>query len=238
MVVKDNKKTIISVILIILVIIFICIFFKIIKKEEQNKEKDSAQNIATVEELKEETGLTGNTEIYEVQQEFDGRQVLTVKANIKYKVAFAGMIKKSVPTMEELDTILNENLPKENGIWIEKDSRDKILNLFNNENVNSKYTIDNNGYLRIQEKNKQNDIDKKIDKIINGDKQYILDVSSVCYIVDELSGDIWNYTFEKMDKFQTYEYFQDDNKMIVFINENSKNQLTNEEIFNSIVELF
>ena len=229
---KNNKKIIISIVLILLVI-------KLIKKSEQEKENENKiKNLEIVNELKEETGFTGNSNIYEVQQEFDGRQVLTVKANIKFKVAFAGMIKKSVPTMEEIDSVLNEHLPRENGIWVENDSRDKILNLFNNKKVNSKYTIDNKGYLRIQEKNSQNDFDKKLEKIINGDKLYILDISSICYIVDELTGDIWNYDFKKIDKYQIYEYFQDGDKMIIFINENDEEQVTDDEIFNSIIELF
>ncbi len=236
---KNNKKIIISIVLILLVIILICIFLKLIKKSEQEKENENKiKNLEIVNELKEETGFTGNSNIYEVQQEFDGRQVLTVKANIKFKVAFAGMIKKSVPTMEEIDSVLNEHLPRENGIWVENDSRDKILNLFNNKKVNSKYTIDNKGYLRIQEKNSQNDFDKKLEKIINGDKLYILDISSICYIVDELTGDIWNYDFKKIDKYQIYEYFQDGDKMIIFINENDEEQVTDDEIFNSIIELF
>lgn len=235
---KDNKKMIISVILILVIIILVCIFFKITKDKQEKEEENSMKNLEIVNELKEQTGVTGNSNIYEIQQEFDGRQVLTVKTNIKFKVAFAGMIKKSVPTMEELDNILNENLPKENGIWIEKESREKVLNLFNNKKVDSKYTIDNNGYLKIQEKNSQNDFDKKLEKIINGDKLYILDISNICYIVDELTGDIWSYDFKKMDKYQIYEYFEDDNKMIIFINENDEEQVTDDEIFNSIIELF
>ena len=71
------------------------------------------------------------------------------------------MIEKSTPKMEELDEILNKNHPKENGIWVEKQSRDKILEIFNNDKVNSRYFIDDNGYLKIQDKSNQNEIDKK-----------------------------------------------------------------------------
>ena len=53
------------------------------------------------------------------------------------------MIKKSAPKYDELDNILKQNLPKYAGIWIEKDSRDKLLKLFNDSKfINSKYYID------------------------------------------------------------------------------------------------
>lgn len=238
---KINKKIILSVIIFLFIIAIIVIYFKMINKKEENSKNEEqvlSKNLMTIDELKGDTGLTGDAGIYEVQEEYDGKQILTIKASIKYKVAFAGMIKNSKPTMEELDTILNENSPKENGIWIEKDSRDKFLKIFNNNKTNSKYTIDDNGYLKIHEKNTQNDIDKKIEKVINGNKLYIFDISSVCYIVDDVSGEILDYNYEKMDKYQTYEYFDDNDKMIVFITQNSTKQLTTNEIFESIVELF
>lgn len=248
---KNNKK-LITFILILLLIILIIIAFAFLQHkkdknennqietnifEEVDKNQISYQENVTVDELKNEVGATGNTDIYEIQQEYDGRNIITVKANIKYKVAFAGMIKKSTPKMEELDEILNKNHPKENGIWIEKQSRDKILEIFNNNKVNSRYIIDDNGYLKIEDKNNQNEIDKKLEEIINGNEQYILDISSVCYIVDEITGEILDYNFENMDKYQTYEYFEDNDKMIIFITQNKNNLLTNVEIFNSIIKL-
>ena len=249
---KNNKKIIFTVI-IILIILVILVAFKILNNKkidnsneiqndfiniEVDKNQIGYQENVTIEEIKNDTGAKGNTDIYEIQTEYDGRNVITVKANIKYKVAFAGMIKNSKPELNELDQILNENIPRKNGIWVKEQSRDKILEIFNNENVNSKYTIDNDGYLKIQDKGNQNDIDKKIEGIINGNKQYILDVSSVCYIVDSITGEILDYNFEKMDKYQTYEYFEDEDKFIIFINENTDNQLTKIEIFNSIVGMF
>ena len=97
--------------------------------------------------------------------------------------------------------------------------------------------IDDGGYLKIDEKNNQNENDKKIEKIIKSKKQYILDISSVCYIVDDITGEILDYNFENMDKYQTYEYFEDNDKMIVFINENKGNQMSNKEIFKSVINL-
>ena len=62
-------------------------------------------------------------------------------------------------------------------------------------------------------------------------------LSSVCYIVDEVTGEILDYNFENMDKYQTYEYFEDDEKCIVFINQNTNGQLSDSEIFESIVKV-
>lgn len=243
-----NKKIAIFVISILLIILIITILFLQYNKnknkdneikneifEEIDKNQVSYQENVTIDELKNEIGATGNTDIYEIQQEYDGRNIITVKANMKYKVAFAGMIKKTAPKTEELDEILNKNHPKENGIWVEEQSRNKILEIFNNDMVKSKYIIDNEGYLKIEEKNNQNNIDKKIEKIINGNKQYILDLSSVCYIVDEITGEILDYNFENMDKYQIYEYFEDDNKMIIFITQNKYNLLSDIEVFESLI---
>ena len=80
-------------------------------------------------------------------------------------------------------------------------------------------------------------LNEKLEQLINSNKQIILNISSVCYIVDDVTGEILDYNFEKMDREQVCEYFEDENKMIVFITENTQNQLTNNEIFESIMEL-
>lgn len=247
--IKNKKVIILVVLLIMFVAILVLLFNKRIKKdinqnnfeqygEQVDKNQIEYQPDVTVEEIKNEIGATGNTDIYEVEQEYDGRNILAVKPSIKYKVAFAGIIKNAKPSMSELDNIMEEKLPHKTGIWVEEKSRDKILEIFNDGDVNSKYLIDDDGYLKIDRKNNQNDNDKKIEKIIKGKKQYILDISSVCYIVDDITGEILDYNFENMDKYQTYEYFEDKDKYIVFVTENSNNVLTNLEIFKSIINLF
>ena len=247
--IKNKKVIILVVLLIMFVAILVLLFNKRIQKdnnqnnfekygEQVDKNQIEYQPDVTVEEIKNEIGATGNTDIYEVEQEYDGRNILAIKPSIKYKVAFAGMIKNAKPSMSELDNIIEEKLPHKTWIWVEEKSRDKILEIFNDGDVNSKYLIDDDGYLKIDRKNNQNDNDKKIEKIIKGKKQYILDISSVCYIVDDITGEILDYNFENMDKYQTYEYFEDKDKYIVFVTENSNNVLTNLEIFKSIINLF
>lgn len=246
--IKNKKVIILVVLLIMFVAILVLLFNKRIQKdnnqnnfeqygEQVDKNQIEYQPDVTAEEIKNEIGATGNTDIYEVEQEYDGRNILAVKPSIKYKVAFAGMIKNAKPSMSELDNIMEEKLPHKTGIWVEEKSREKILEIFNDGDVNSKYLIDDDGYLKIDRKNNQNDNDKKIEKIIKGKKQYILDISSVCYIVDDITGEILDYNFENMDKYQTYEYFEDNDKMIVFINENKGNQMSNKEIFKSVINL-
>ena len=71
----------------------------------------------------------------------------------------------------------------------------------------------------------------------NSKKQYILSVSSICYIVDDLTGEIQRYSFEDMDRYQTYEYFDNGNQYIIFLTENKNSQLSDSEIINSLIGL-
>ena len=136
------------------------------------------------------------------------------------------------------DEILNSKYPLKNGIWIEKDSRKKVIELLNNDHFfNSKYKIDDEGYLQIEQKNNSNEKDEILSNILNSEKQYIIDISSICYIVDEITGEILEYSFESLDKYQIYEYFEEENKKIIFITENKEKQLKEEEIVNSILNL-
>lgn len=249
---KINKNIIILVIIIMILAIASLVF--ILSKKVNNKNDNilviedeyiqidrnqlSYQDNVTVDELKNSVGLTGNSDIYEIQEEFDGRKTLVVKADLKYKVAFAGMIKKDKPKLDELQSIIDSNRPTENGIWVEENTRNKLLEILNGGKFNSKYSIDNEGYLNIEEKNKQNDLDKKLEKAIKGNKQYILDVSSVCYIVDEVTGEILDYNFEDLDRYQMYEYFCDNDKVIIFISQNTRNIYSNGEIIENVINLF
>ena len=245
-----NKKIILCIIILMVIIslIIVMILINDLQKEKNNvfineyeetdKNQISYSENATIEELKENSGINGNNDIYDVQTEYDGRKVLAVKANLKFKVAFCGLIKRELPKKEELEKEFQENIPQKNGIWIENYSRDKIIKLINESGkTNSKYAISGEGYLYIIEKNTQTELDKKIEKAINNNKLNILTKSSVCYIVDTVTGEIIDYNFEKMDKYQTYEYFEDNDKKIIFITENNGNQLNDEDILEDVVNL-
>ena len=247
-----KKQIIIGIVIMIIVVFIIFLMIKNNNKKYDGNGFVAINNIYTnidknqieysentnVEELKQESGKTGDSNIYEVETEYDGRRTLQVKPSIKYKVAFAGMIKNGKPSTSELDDIYSKNILSNNGIWVEKNSREKIKKYLNDTGLfKSKYEINDDGYLKISDNQKINDYDKKIINIINGNKLYILDVNSVCYIVDDITGEILDYNFENMDKYQTYEYFEDNDKMIIFINENKSNQLDDKEIFESIINL-
>lgn len=249
------KKKIIVIISIIFIIILCVIGIKKYKNKEEkinNDEQQLEENTKEiiVDEEKEETeekkeeinslkdnsGKTGDTGLYEIQEGYDNIKIITIKSSVKYKVAFSGMIENKLPQMSNLDKILQKNHPKYAGIWIYEKDRSKILEMIK-EITNSEYKIDDNGYLKIEKKNNQNENDKKLEEAIKGDKLYILKNSSLCYIVDEVTGEILDYDFEGMDQYQTYEYFEDGDKMIIFMNENKNNQMTNKEIIQSIINL-
>ena len=203
-------------------------------KEDNNEKEEISQE--QLEELIKETGKQGESDLYEIQYGDNNAKVATIKSSIKYKVAFAGMIKDSKPEKEELDNLLNNNQPIEKGIWIYEKDRTEFLKYLSSVAL-SKYSIDKNGYLKIEDKSNQNEYDKKIENVINGKKIYSITISSKCYIIDEITGEIQDYSFQDMDEYQTYEYFEDGEKMLICITENINNQLDNKEIMESVINL-
>lgn len=239
------KKTI-KILVLILIVIVIGISIKYIKKVKNKNKIDKTynemkqnslmyNNTATVDDLKEEYGMSGNDDLYDVETEYDGRQVLKVKATENFKVAFTGLVKGTKNSIENSSEIFESEYPTENGIWIEKNSREKIEKYLN-ENMKSKYKINEKGYLTISEK-KSSKEDNEIEKIINGNKQYIIGISGINYYIDALTGEAVDNPFEELDKYQTYAYCQDEDKMVIFITENKSKALQNSEIFESVLEL-
>ena len=104
------KKTI-KILVLILIVIVIGISIKYIKKVKNKNEIDKTynemkqnslmyNNTATVDDLKEEYGMSGNDDLYDVETEYDGRQVLKVKATENFKVAFTGLVKGTKNSIE------------------------------------------------------------------------------------------------------------------------------------------
>lgn len=243
---KKTIKILILILIVILIVGGIGVSIKYIKKVKNKNEIDKAynemkqnslmyNNTATVDELKEEYGMSGNDDLYDVQTEYDGRQVLKVKATENFKVAFAGLVNGTKNSIENSSEIFENEYPTENGIWIEKNSREKIEKYLN-ENMKSKYKINEKGYLTISEK-KSSKEDNEIEKIINGNKQYIIGISGINYYIDALTGEAVDNPFEELDKYQTYAYCQDEDKMVIFITENKSKALENSEIFESVLAL-
>ena len=94
-----------------------------IGKKFSNQEKEKQQQAQTeqIEEIKNETGATADTNIYEVGTEYDGREVLQVKPEVQMQAVWAGIEKNDSPTDEETNSLWSSK-PTETGIWISPDS--------------------------------------------------------------------------------------------------------------------
>lgn len=224
-----KKKALIGILILALVIILAIAVFVIIKQKKKTEE----DNIETIENLKEETGATANTDIYQVGQEYDGREILEIKPDVQLQTVWAGIDKEEQPTEEDTSTSWN-NKPSKTGIWISENSREKFLEILKDNGINN-FKINEEGYL-TKETSNPNELAKKIEKMIDSNKIYIIDISGVCYIRDEMTGELVEYPFEKMDPYQVCEPFYSDNNVIIEITTNSAGKLTNQEILSAIVE--
>lgn len=135
---KDYKKDIIILIIVlILVLIFVINQTNNNKNQENDKQnnynvidnyktteeieknylnnKDNSviyQDSSTIEQLKEEYKIEGDTSLYQVETENDGRKVINVKTSLNFKVAFAGMLNDKMPNLQEIDSIYDEKYPQ------------------------------------------------------------------------------------------------------------------------------
>ena len=155
------------------------------------------------------------------------KYIIPVENYEKFDVAYEGMYGKEVE---------KHSKPTETGIWVKYEDKEKFLELIKSE-TESTYDINESGYLYIKNKDKQNENDKIIEEKINGKELYMFSVSSTCYIIDEITGEVLDYCFEDMDNYQTYEYFEKDGNYLIFITENTNNLLSNEEILTNILNL-
>ena len=236
-----KKSHILFIILIISIISIIYILSNFNKKQKiESKDELSKQNIEEnvenklteqkIEDIKENLGYnnTPNSEIYEIKKEYDGREVIAIKPNIKYNVAMAGAIKNAKPEFSEVDKIL-EQAPNKSGIWITEDSREKALNIIK-QIAKASYKIDN-GYLIQEDINNTNEIDEKLKQLINGKKIYAIDIAEITYIVDEVTGNIEEYPFAEIDPKTPFELFETENASVYIINSNIDKMIEDKYIF-------
>lgn len=253
------KKRYILFIIFIISIIFIIYIFSIFNnnKQSENKEKLLEQNIDTkkeddlaeqsieekkgettteqkIETIKEDLGYNNtNTEMYEIKKEYDGREVITIKPNIQYKVALAGAIKNGKPEFSEIDELLKQ-FPNKSGIWVTKSSREKFINLLKSATI-ANYFIDNDGFL-IQETGKNsNEIDEKIKRIIESKKIYSIDINKLTYLIDDLTESIEEYPFEEIDPETPFETFEIDNASLYVLTDNTYKRLENKYIIEEMI---
>ncbi len=196
---------------------------------DSNLQKDDKK---VIQDIKNEINVTGNTELYQIQEEYDGKQILQIKPKIQFETALAGILKKEQPLENELQDLLQQR-PTRNGIWIAKQAREKFLELLRQNEIKN-YAIKENGYLYEKEESKQ-EKEKILNTAIASDKLYIIDISGVSYIRDEISGKIGEYPFEKMDPYLAVDSYHDGKQVIIQITTNEKQKLSNEEILNEIL---
>ena len=229
------KKKIIMIGACIVIAISILFFVKLYKnKFGSGKGSLPNENKEKIEQISRDLGYTADTDMYEITTEYDGREVVIIKPSIEYQVALAGAIKEGQPQFDELDEIL-ENGPKSYGIWIEKSSREKFLQILKGV-TESDYTINDDGYLFQVEKEHANKYDEKIKKMLEKECLYVFDISSICYIVDDVTGKIEEYPFEEMDAYQAFEYFETDDKLLFVITSNKDGKLKYTDIVKEILD--
>lgn len=224
-----KTKTIVILLVILLIVI---LGITVIVSNQEKKEQQQAQN-EEIEEIKNETGATADTNIYQVGTEYDGREMLEIKPEIQMQAVWAGIEKNGSPTEEETNTSWNSK-PTKTGIWISPDSRDTFLTILQ-DNAITNFSINEEGYL-YKEEATQNDMAKRIDEMIDSDTIYIVDISGTCYIRDEMTGELVEYPFEKMDPYQVCEPYIYENNIILEITTNSAGKLTNQEILSAIIQ--
>ena len=250
-----NKKYIIiglAIIVIILIVALVIFFSKkdnedvnnMVMVSENNVTNENAedntsivdqdtsnQNVEEIENMKNEINATGNTDIYYVDEEYDGRKILQVKPDVQFDVDLAGIIKNTIPEENEINELI-EKAPTDNGVWISEQSRENFSELLKNNNIQD-FNISDEGYLQINN-SENSDIANKLLNMINSDKLYIINMTGIAYERDYISGEITEYPFEDMDPTQAIEPYQKENKIILEVTTNKMQELTESEILDAV----
>ena len=240
-----KKRYIMAITCIIIVFLFIAIvaIFSIKNKRADNEnqninnttevQENDILSEQKIEDIKEDLGYNSkDTTIYEVKKEYDGREVLSIKPTIQYKVAMAGVIKNGKPEFSEIDILLKQ-APNKSGIWIEKNSRKVFLDNLKKYS-NYAYSVDEEGFLVQEPNGNPNKIDENIKKAIDNKKNYSISVNSVAYLVDEVTGKIEEYPFEEIDSEQTFELFETKNASLYVITQNTNKKLNYKNILEEV----
>jgi len=245
-----KKKNFLSIILVVLIVIAVIIGFSIrntdnnqnvlLNNTQSNMVNDDFVNrmVSTdaneINAIKNEINATGQTDIYQIEEEYDGRRIIQVKPDVQYQVALAGIIKNSIPAEAEINTLL-EQAPTSSGMWISESSREKFMKLLSSNNI-AEFEITNEGYLKCNKQSNLTEQEEKLKSMAESDKLYVIDMSGKTYQRDYISGDVIEYPFEEMDPYQVIEPYEVEDSIILGITSNKENKLKNEEILNTIVE--
>lgn len=233
---KKNKIIILSVIVVIIILGFLFMLKSQQKKSEtQNSVTNEMDNQekSLINQIKNQINATASADIYQIEEEYDGRQILQIKPNIQFETVLAGILKEGQPQENEIQELLKDK-PNQNGIWISEASRDKFLNLLKENNIDS-YTINKEGYLQENGKEENTEEVKILNTAIHSEKLYLLDMSGTSYTRDEFTGEIVEYPFEKMEPYQVIDAYEGNNSKILEITTNEKGKLSKQEILNEIL---
>lgn len=239
----NSKEKIIKLIIVLLSIFLVFIlyeYFSLYKRNEKISKVDKNDDVSDsqlVNELKQEIGITGKNELYEIKIEYDGNKVLNIKPEIQYKIAFAGIVTQTLPKIEEIDSIYKNNYPLNSGIWIETNSRTRFLEIIK-ENTNNEYTITDDGFLKIKNESNPNDEDKALKNLIFGKNKYIIIISGIYYEADQVTGKILDNYYEELDPYQASKIVENDNDVIIFLTTNKEKNFTSKEILNELTAFY
>ena len=234
-----KKRNIILIIVVIVVIVIGLVCVKLSFRNDQEKESENnASNEVdiydqeAINEIKAEMNATADTNMYQIEEEYDGRQILQIKPSIQFETVLAGILKDGQPLENEIQDLLKDK-PSQKGIWIARQSRDSFLELLKEIKI-SGFSINEEGYLYVTEENDGEEA-KKLREAIQSNRLYIIDVSGTSYTRDEFSGEIIEYPFEKMDPAQAVDVYQEGNISLLEVTTNEKGNLSKQEILKEIL---
>lgn len=240
------KKNIFIVLLLVIVVVIAIVL--IFNNKEENSDQNILQNEIQSDEfanrmvstdaneinaIKNEINATGETDIYQIEEEYDGRRIIQVKPDIQYQVALAGIIKNGIPSDDEINTLL-EQAPTSSGMWISESSREKFMELLNSNNIVD-FEITNEGYLKCNKQENLTEQEEKLKNMAESNKLYVIDMSGKTYQRDYISGEVIEYPFEEMDPYQVIEPYEIDDSIILGVTSNKENRLSNKEILDAII---
>lgn len=214
------KKIIKIIILISIILLSLYVILNYFYKSKNKSYINTNTTTEIIEKNKNETGASAETEVYDVIEEYDGKEVLVIKPEIQFRTVLAGILKNAEPTMQDVDNV-NLNNFRKNGIWISEDSRDRFIEILKECNINN-FKVDEDGYLCIVDIS-NNEYAKELEELTKQKQLLIIDIKGSCYIRDEMTGEIVEYPFKDMDLLQICEKFETTNSKIIEITTNEIN---------------
>lgn len=233
---KKNKIVFTCIALVVLIIVGVIVILKTNNNNnnEENNTFDEKYNEILIDEIKNEINATADDNIYQIDEEYDGRKILQIKPNIQFETVLAGILKKDSPNINEINNLI-KNRPNKSGIWVSEKSREEFATLLKINDVKN-FIIDEEGYVNITSKDENTPNEEQFQKKMQTENLNIIDISGRCFVRDEITGDIVEYPFEKMDPYQALEIYDNENERIIEITTNEKQKLTSQDIFENILQ--